>query len=226
MSVKYESIVPWGRSFQEYVNMFNLTFDDLDKSILSCGDGPASFNSTMKKSGKTVVSIDPLYNLNRRTIEKKIEETYETVMGQTKYNEDKFVWSTVKDVEELGNIRMTSMREFLSDYETGKIENRYITAELPYLPFENNQFELALSSHFLFLYTENLSLDFHMNSIDEMLRVSEEVRIFPLLDMNAVPSIHLPYVVESLTKKGCKVEKIGVNYEFQKGGNSMLKITK
>jgi hypothetical protein len=226
MSVKYESIVPWGRSFQEYVSMFNLTFDDLDKSILSCGDGPASFNSTMKKSGKTVVSIDPLYNLNRRTIEKKIEETYETVMGQTKDNEDKFVWSTVKDVEELGNIRMTSMREFLSDYETGKIENRYIPAELPYLPFENNQFELALSSHFLFLYTENLSLDFHMNSIDEMLRVSEEVRIFPLLDMNAVPSIYLPYVVESLTKKGCKVEKIGVNYEFQKGGNSMLKITK
>lgn len=226
MSVKYESIVPWGRSFQEYVSMFNLTFDDLDKSILSCGDGPASFNSTMKKSGKTVVSIDPLYNLNRRTIEKKIEETYETVMGQTKDNEDKFVWSTVKDVEELGNIRMTSMREFLSDYETGKIENRYIPAELPYLPFENNQFELALSSHFLFLYTENLSLDFHMNSIDEMLRVSEEVRIFPLLDMNAVPSIYLPYVVESLTKKGCKVEKIGVNYEFQKGGNFMLKITK
>jgi hypothetical protein len=226
MSVKYESIVPWGRSFQEYVSMFNLTFDDLDKSILSCGDGPASFNSTMKKSGKTVVSIDPLYNLNRRTIEKKIEETYETVMGQTKDNEDKFVWSTIEDVEELGNIRMTSMREFLSDYETGKIENRYIPAELPYLPFENNQFELALSSHFLFLYTENLSLDFHMNSIDEMLRVSEEVRIFPLLDMNAVPSIYLPYVVESLTKKGCKVEKIGVNYEFQKGGNSMLKITK
>lgn len=226
MSVKYESIVPWGRSFQEYVSMFNLTFDDLDKSILSCGDGPASFNSTMKKSGKTVVSIDPLYNLNRRTIEKKIEETYETVMGQTKDNEDKFVWSTIEDVEELGNIRMTSMREFLSDYETGKIENRYIPAELPYLPFENNQFELALSSHFLFLYTENLSLDFHMNSIDEMLRVSEEVRIFPLLDMNAVPSIYLPYVVESLTKKGCKVEKVGVNYEFQKGGNFMLKITK
>jgi hypothetical protein len=226
MSVKYESIVPWGRSFQEYVSMFNLTFDDLDKSILSCGDGPASFNSTMKKSGKTVVSIDPLYNLNRRTIEKKIEETYETVMVQTKDNEDKFVWSTIEDVEELGNIRMTSMREFLSDYETGKIENRYIPAELPYLPFENNQFELALSSHFLFLYTENLSLDFHMNSIDEMLRVSEEVRIFPLLDMNAVPSIYLPYVVESLTKKGCKVEKIGVNYEFQKGGNFMLKITK
>lgn len=226
MSVKYESIVPWGRSFQEYVNMFNLTFDDLDKSILSCGDGPASFNSTMKKNGKTVVSVDPVYNLNRRTIEKKIEETYETVMGQTRDNEDKFVWSTVKDVEELGKIRMAAMREFLSDYETGKIENRYIPEELPYLPFENNQFELTLSSHFLFLYTENLSLDFHLNSINEMLRVSKEVRIFPLLDMNAVPSSYIPYVVESLTKKGCKVEKIGVNYEFQKGGNSMLKITK
>ncbi|BDZ69232.1 hypothetical protein GCM10025860_26800 [Methanobacterium ferruginis] len=52
MAIKYDSVVPWGRSYEEYLEMFNLTSFDLIKSILSCGDGPASFNSSMNQKGK------------------------------------------------------------------------------------------------------------------------------------------------------------------------------
>jgi len=226
MAIKYDSVVPWGRSYDEYLEMFNLTSSDLIKSILSCGDGPASFNSSMNQKGKKVVSIDPIYQLTKDQIEKRIQETYKTVISQTKENKDKFIWSKIKNEDELALIRMDSMKQFLVDYETGKKDKRYIPAELPLLPFNNNQFDLALSSHFLFLYTGNLSLEFHLKSIDEMLRVSKEVRIFPLLDMNANISPYLEDVIHIFSEKGYCPEEIRVNYEFQKGGHSMLKITK
>lgn len=224
MTIKYDSVVPWGRSYGEYVRMFNLTPSDLKKSILSCGDGPASFNSTMNQKARKVVSIDPIYGLSKNQIENRIQETYQTVINQTKINKDKFIWNEIKNVDELASIRMNAMKQFMADYETGKKDKRYISAELPSLPFKDHQFELSLSSHFLFLYTNNLSLEFHLESIEEMLRVSKEVRIFPLLDVNDNISPYLKDVINFFSEKEYCVEELMVNYEFQKGGNSMLKI--
>ena len=103
MAFKYESVVPWGRSYQEYVDMFNLTEVDLNKSILGCGDGPASFNSIMNKNGKKIVSIDPIYQFNTNEIEKRIDETYQTVINQTKHNQEKFIWLKIKNAKIMTN---------------------------------------------------------------------------------------------------------------------------
>jgi hypothetical protein len=226
MAFKYETVVPWGRSYHEYIDMFNLTLPDLNKSILGCGDGPASFNCIMHKNGKKVVSIDPIYQLTTAQIEQRIKETYQTVIGQTSQNQEKFIWTKIKNVDELGEVRMSAMKQFLQDYETGLKENRYIYAELPELPFKNVQFDIALSSHFLFLHSDNLSLEFHVDSISEILRVSNEIRIFPLLDVNSNQSPYVKEVIDKFSNSGLQVEIIKVNYEFQKGGNSMLRIRK
>ena len=58
------SVVPWGRSFDEYVRMFALAESDLESRILGCGDGPASFNVEATRRGATVVSCDPLYQFD------------------------------------------------------------------------------------------------------------------------------------------------------------------
>lgn len=224
MAFKYESIVPWGRSFEEYINMFSLTESELNKSILGCGDGPASFNCIMNQKGKKVISIDPIYQFSEVDIARRIEETYQNVISQTEQNKDKFVWNKIESVEALGKLRMGAMKEFLSDYEVGKNEGRYVFAELPVLPFDKKQFGLSLASHFLFLYTDNLSFDFHLQSINEMLRVSREVRIFPLLDVNAVRSPYVNEIISKYRDLNYHVEEIKVNYEFQKGGNTMLRI--
>jgi len=225
MTFKYESVVPWGRSYQEYVDMFGLSEVDLNKTILGCGDGPASFNCIMNKSGKRVTSIDTIYQLNKEQIEKRINETFHVVISQTRVNQDKFVWTKIKNVDELGEMRMSAMRDFLDDYDAGKIEKRYLHCELPHLPFADKQFDLSLSSHFLFLYTDNLSFDFHFEAIKEMLRVSKEARIFPLLDFNAVPSPHVSKIIDKFSSMGYCAEEVEVSYEFQKDGNKMLKIS-
>ena len=226
MSVKYQNVVPWGRSFQEYVDMFSLTVEELNKSILGCGDGPASFNCEMNRKGKSVVSVDPIYELDRETIRKRIDETYLEVLEQTRANQDKFIWKNISSVEELGKVRMDSMNLFLDDFEEGKKQGRYVAGGLPELPFADNSFDLALVSHLLFLYSEQLPFDFHVQAIDELLRVAGEVRIFPLVDLNSRKSIHLDEIIGELVSQGYVVSEDKVSYEFQKGGNTMLKILK
>ena len=116
------------------------------------------------------------------------------------------------------------MQQFLEDFPLGIQQGRYITCELPVLPFNDAQFDLALCSHFLFTYSDLLSQDFHLTAIQEMCRVATEVRIFPLLNnfSREVSSLLLP-VMEELAH-GYDLEIKRVQYEFQKGGNQLLQV--
>ena len=58
-----------------------------------------------------------------------------------------------------------------------------------------------------------------------MLRVGGEARIFPLLDLNGRPSKLVVAVAERLLDMGFHVGIEQVGYEFQKGGDRMLRIT-
>lgn len=49
--------------------------------------------------------------------------------------------------------RMGAMLRFLEDCPQGKAEGGYADVSLPDLPFDGGAFDLALSSHFLFLWT-------------------------------------------------------------------------
>jgi hypothetical protein len=219
-----DNVVPWGRSFPEYVNMFGLSEGDFGKRILGVGDGPASFNAVLSNRGGRVVSVDPLYRFSAEEIRQRIGETFDTVMEQTRKNADEFIWGHIASVEELGRVRLAAMEEFLSDFSRGRQEGRYREAGLPRLPLATGEFDLALCSHFLFLYSELLSLEFHVESIKELCRVAPEARIFPLLEMGARPSRHLDPVARRLEDDGFHVEITLVPYEFQKGGNQMLRV--
>ena len=116
MSFTLEKVVPWGRSFDEYVAMFALSGADLQRRILGCGDGPASFNALLTKQGGQVLSADPLYRYSTEDIRKRMGETYADVMDQARKNKHEFIWTNIKSVNELGRIRMAAMDEFLSDY--------------------------------------------------------------------------------------------------------------
>jgi hypothetical protein len=217
-----KNVVPWGRSRDEYIRMFTLTDADLCGRILGCGDGPASFNSEMTRRGGQVVSFDPIYQFPRDDLQRRIDETCETVMAQVLENQAEFVWDMIPSPEALRTMRVTAMRDFLADFDKGKHEGRYRVGELPIVPFENQTFDLALCSHFLFLYSDQFSAEFHRVAILEMCRVAEEVRIFPLLKLGSRPSQHVPSVVSALREADYDVSVEPVNYEFQRGGNQMM----
>jgi len=220
------SVVPWGRSFDEYVRMFVLTEADLASRILGCGDGPASFNAEATRRGATVVSCDPIYQFDAGQIRQRIDETVTEVLEQARRNAHEFVWSdAIPSVEALGQLRLSAMRAFLDDYDHGRAEGRYLDAGLPSLPFADSAFDLALCSHFLFLYSQQHDEAFHVASMRELCRVAREVRVFPLLALGALKSPHVGAVREAMTKDGLVVTVERVPYEFQRGGNEMLRVT-
>lgn len=224
MPFKLKNVVPWGRSFEEYISMFSLSSNDLDRSILGCADGPANFNYHMNKMGKQIISVDPIYQFTKNEIKLRIDKTFETIIEQTKKNRHEFIWNKIKSIEELAEVRKEAMELFLSDYELGKKEERYIYGNLPELQFETKQFDIALCSHFLFLYSNKLSYQFHVDSIKELLRVAKEVRIFPILELGSNVSRHFKKIFAHLKEMGVETEVVNVEYEFQKGGNQLLKI--
>ena len=223
--MKLENVVPWGRNLEEYQSMFQLSKKDLQSNILGCGDGPSSFNFEITKLNGNIISIDPIYQFSKDEIQKRIDETSSVVSKQLKQNQNDFVWKSIKSVDELINIRLTAMSNFIKDYDNGKKEGRYIYQELPKLSFKNDSFDLVLSSHFLFLYSEHFDLQFHIDSILEMCRVSKnEVKIFPLLDLKNQKSNFLEPILEVLKRKGFETKIIKTDYEFQKGANELLSI--
>ena len=85
---------------------------------------------------------------------------------------------------------------------------------------------MALCSHFLFLYSAHFDADFHVAAIRELCRVATELRIFPVLELGSVQSRHLNFVMERLRESGFSAELQTVNYEFQRGGNQMLRVSR
>lgn len=217
-----EQVVPWGRNAGEYRRMFDLLPADLAGRILGCGDGPASFNAELTAEGRQVISVDPIYAFSSDEIRTRVDATYDSIIGQVKLRPERYIWREFANPDMLGAARLAVMEHFLADYEAGKAEGRYIEASLPALPFGGNAFDLALCSHLLFLYSEQLDADFHVAAVQELLRVAADVRIFPLLALNCELSPHLPVVIEWCRAQGYHAEVRKVPYEFQVGGDSML----
>ncbi|MFC1793619.1 SAM-dependent methyltransferase [Planctomycetota bacterium] len=224
MRFELSQVLPWGRSFDEYVRMFNIDDEDLNGTILGCADGPAGFNAEMHRRGRRVISCDPIYRFTKQQLNARIEHACAEIVKQTRKNMGNFVWSSIGSIEELCDIRMSAMAQFLEDFDEGKEQGRYIDAELPILPFDDGAFDIALCSHLLFLYSDRLSLEFHRKSILQLCRVANDVRIFPLIDLDLRPSPHVQPIVSCLEEDGFSVSIERVAYEFQRGGNKMLRI--
>lgn len=221
MAMVLEKVVPFGRSLDEYQKMFNLTAADFAGQILGVADGPASFNAEGTKQGYSITSIDPIYNFTGVDIQSRFDAVVNGIIEQIKNTPDDWVWDYHHSPDALRLSRERSLQLFLADYDTGKRAGRYITAELPTLPFVDQQFDLAVCSHFLFLYSAHFDKDFHLRSLQELLRVAKEVRVFPLLTLMLERSPYLDSMIQTLQATyDVAIQPVG--YELQRGGNEML----
>jgi hypothetical protein len=155
----------------------------------------------------------------------RIAATCDQVLDQTRQHAHEFVWGgAIGSVEELGRLRMRAMEQFAADYDDGKSAGRYVDASLPSLPFADGAFDLALCSHYLFLYSTQVSEALHLAGVREMCRVAAEVRIFPLLSLGGERSPHLAPCLAQLAGSGFEASIERVPYEFRRGANEMLRI--
>lgn len=212
---------PWGRNRAEYYAFFALNDQKPDSAVLDCAAGPSSFAAEMNRRGFDVIAADPIYAAAPGQIKAEIEDARRLMMQGLRDAAARFVWDGYGSPEALEATRLSTMKHFLEDFEEDR-SGRYVGAMLPKLPFKNRAFDLALSSHFLFLYSAQFDLAFHLAAMRELCRVAGELRLFPLLDLDGRRSPHLEAVRRGLADWGWESELRRVGYEFQKGGNQML----
>ena len=224
MSLRLDQTVPFGRSLREYELMFSLSEADRRWRILDSAAGPSSFNAELTAAGGNVRSIDPLYQFSGAEIQRQFFSTLDHVIEQVRATPQNWVWGYHRDPEDLRGNRIAAMETFVADYSGGRRAGRYVCGALPNLPFEADRFDLALSSHFLFLYSDHFDAAFHLDAIRALLRVAREVRIFPLLALRAERSQHVDPVCKELRREGHHLSIERVEYELQRGGNEMLRV--
>jgi hypothetical protein len=214
---------PWGRRLSEYRAFFALD-DALDGPILDVGAGPSSFAAEATAQGISVMAIDPIYRQDAQTIRSGFSATAEAMKAGLERAAYRFVWDYYGSPDAVYRLRQEALDLFLADFENSRDHDRYLAEALPALSFPDRSFRLALCSHLLFLYSEELDLEFHIRSILELLRVADEIRIFPLIALNGEPSRHLGPVVEAMRAHGAIAELAAVPFEFQKGATQMLRL--
>lgn len=221
-----ERIIFIGRTYEEYLNMFLLSVEDLKgKKILDCPAGACSFTAVGNRSGLDVTACDIAYFHSAEDLRRKGIQDIDHAMEHMHKAQKNFKWDYFKDIDGLRNHRLNALQECSKDMKDS--DKKYIPATLPTLPFGNEEFDILLSAHFLFMYGDRLDYQFHIDSINELVRVTkEEVRIFPLVDLEGKRYEHLEKVTSYLESNGFKVEEVKVPYEFQLNANSMLRIHK
>jgi len=221
-----ERIVFIGRTFEEYLDMFSLSEEELQgKKILDCPAGACSFTAIGNKIGLDVTACDIAYYHSGEDLKNKGLKDIEHAMEHMQKAQNNYKWDYFNDIEGLRKHRLSALQACANDMRESN--ERYIPVTLPSLPFKNAEFDILLSAHFLFMYADRLDYQFHIEALNELLRVTkEEVRIFPLIDLEGKRYEHLDKLISYLADNGCTVEEVNVPYEFQTNANSMLKIRK
>ena len=220
MKTQTPLIPSWVHNLDDYEHMFNLSDTDKQRTILDYPASISSFNTEMHALGFAVVSADPHYDLSLLDMSKHVDNRIQQLATHLDQYVDRIQGEGEKTLENILNAWNHYAQLFVTDYSQGKVEGRYRVANLPKLPFDNLEFDLALCPDLLFR-TEH---QFPEKIIAELCRVANEVRVFPLLDEHGDVSATLGAVMRNLQDTNFGVEVREVPYKLQKGSNAMLRI--
>lgn len=212
------------RSLDEYRRMFALTDADLAGRVLDCPGGAASLTAEVTAAGGTALACDPVYEHPVEQVRATALESLGRGYAYHQANPDEYVWTYFRDPDHYLESRTRSVELFAAD-RAARPEN-YVRAALPALPFADRRFDLVLSSHLLFSYADRFDREFHVASLRELARVGREVRVFPLVPMGMTENPELAPVRAALAAAGLRTSVRPVDYEFQRGGNAMMTITR
>jgi SAM-dependent methyltransferase len=201
--------------------MFGLREADLERSVLDCPGGAASFAAETRRRGGRVVAVDPAYRMPAAELASLVRGEVDRGNRFVGEHGEVFSWRYFASVAEHHQARSHAADRFLADFV--RAGATYVAAALPSLPFAGRAFDLVLSSHLLVTYADRLDTEFHLAAIRELVRVGrQEVRIFPLVDTEGRDCPDLDGLRRRLHTGGVRTDVRPVDYEFQRGANEML----
>lgn len=201
--------------------MFDLDASDLSGSIVDCSAGVAGFAAEAGRRGSRVVAVDPAYAMAREELARLGNADLVRGSAIAADYPDRFTFEWYGSAERRLMLRTRSLAQFLPDFVMHP--ERYVAGQLPQLPFRHHAFDLAVCSHLLFTWADQLGLDWHRAALIELSRVAAEVRIFPTLMQG--PGEPVPFwdeLMADLADVGIRAERRRVPYRFQVGADTML----
>lgn len=213
-----------GRTYNEYERMFNIAAQNLSgKKILDAAAGVSNFCAVGNVFGLDVTAVDEIYNLMVSELEVKCEEDLEKLITQLPFVKDQYNWDFFGGIEGLKISRIKGYKTFLKDFAANP--QKYRQADITNLPFEDKSFDISLASHLFFLNDNILDLSFHKKALLELIRVTkEEIIIFPIKNLRGKAPSWYSDLLSSPELSNYKIIEEEVDFEFQKGNHSRLKI--
>ncbi|WP_229684322.1 class I SAM-dependent methyltransferase [Nocardia camponoti] len=210
------------RSLSEYRAMFALSPRDLaGRDILDCPGGAASFTAEANRVGARAVAVDPIYATSPNVLAEQALVETERAVAWAHHHAERYRWDFYGTLDAQARVRRAAATRFAADVRVAP--ERYYFGALPSLPFADNSFDLALSSHLLFSYADRLDATFHVKALLELSRVARQVRAYPLLDYLGNPLDELvDRVRKELSTNGITTSLVRVDYEFHHGAHTML----
>ena len=205
--------------------MFDLDPADLPAVVLDCSGGTAGFVAEARRRRSLAVAVDPAYALPRDELARLGGEDLARGSAIADQHPDRFTFAWYGEPERRLTMRKTSLAQFLMDLATHRAG--YVAGQLPQLPFRDASFDLAVCSHLLFTWADQLGRDWHRAAIVELARVATEVRVFPTVMQG--PGDPVPFwneLMSDLADAGLRIDRRTVPYEFQRGANTMLVVTR
>ncbi|WP_251365904.1 hypothetical protein [Coxiella-like endosymbiont of Rhipicephalus sanguineus] len=172
-------ISSWVHYLVDYQAIFAaLTHDDWEQKIL---DYPSrvSFNAEMYQAEYiSLVSADSHYDLKLLDMSAHVDKVIQDLVTQLYITKIEFKNKARRPWKISSAFRIIIRNFFVNNYSQGRIEDRYQVAHLPCFSFKDFQFELVLCTDLLFQSRQTSP----QLVISELCQVSQEVRVFPLLD--------------------------------------------
>lgn len=201
--------------------MFDLTDAELSRRVLDCCAGVSSFVAEAADRGGQAAAVDPAFALGRQQLAELGRDDLAKGTAIADQFADRFTWKWYGEPERRATMRRTALARCLTDLVAHPA--RYVAGSLPNLPFHDDAFDLAVCSHLLFTWADQLGRDWHAAALLELSRVAREVRVFPTIIQG--PGEPVPFwdaLMADLTDAGLRTELRPVTYEFQVGADRML----
>lgn len=223
-------LVLWGHHLDESIDMFDLSSKDLQKRFLEYASGATAFNAELTVLGGQCLSYDPWFAFEPLHLSQMIEQQFDARIREFQAQQQALDVSRYGgSFDQLITYRREGIATFLADYERGRLDGRYVANLSPHqvpqtLPFEHSSFDIALVAHAFFSDVPYQTIDDHVLMIEELARVAKEVRIFPLVDAQGIPSPCLGPVLLGLQQDNFGIEVREVSYHLQPKGHAMLRV--
>lgn len=214
------------RAYEEYVAFFDLDVAQLKgRRVLDCSAGAASFVARACREGVDAVAVDPAYALEPDELAEVAGRGLRDGNVIADSFPGRFTWDWYGSVQSRERMRTRALAEFVLDL--AEHPERYVTGALPALPFADLQFDVALCSHLLFTWADQLGREWHLAALCELSRVAAEVRVFPTVLQGAGDQV--PFwdeLIADVDARGLRTQRRHVPYEFQVGADTMLVISR